>query len=374
MSPEWGGPSRAIASITNSLETLGVNCTIFAGEGGRLGTNSVKTDVSEIQSFRTGLMAKFWTGYSSNLSNAIKEAVGNHDIVHIHELWHFPHYAAYKSAISQGKPYCITTHGTLSPWALRHKYFRKQIYMWFTQRRILTQASYIHTITSQERQHIQDQGIHTPTVTIPNGVYIENLQYSGTQSMLLERYPNLKDKNIILFLGRIHPIKGLPLLAEAFSNLVKFIPNTYLVLAGPNEDGHQQRIKRVLTKLGTQEKVIFTGMLTETEKLDALNCADMLVVPSHSEVMSISALEAMASSLPVVITEESQFPEIGSYQAGIVVRRNNSDLLDAMIQILNNPDRALQMGRNGYMLASTKYHWNRLAPQYVDMYKSMIKP
>ncbi len=155
---------------------------------------------------------------------------------------------------------------------------------------------------------------------------------------------------------------------------MKFIPNTYLVLAGPNENGHEQDIKRVLTKLGTRDKVIFTGMLTETEKLDALNCADMLVVPSHSEVMSISALEAMASRLPVVITEDSQFPEIGSYQAGIVVHRNNADLLDAMMQILNNPDRALQMGQNGYKLASTKYHWNLLAPQYVDMYNAMIKP
>ena len=98
-------------------------------------------------------------------------------------------------------------------------------------------------------------------------------------------------------------------------------------------------------------------MLTETEKLDALNCADMLVVPSHSEVMSISALEAMASSVPVVITEDSQFPEVRSYQAGIVVQRNNSDLLNAMIQILNNPDIALRMGQNVYKLANTKYHW-----------------
>ena len=125
MSPEWGGPSRAIANITNSLEALGVNCTIIACEGGRLGQGSVTTDLSQIRLFKTGLMSKFWTGYSSHLFGALREAVKKHDIVHIHELWHFPHYAAYKSAISQGKPYCITTHGTLSPWALQHKYVQK---------------------------------------------------------------------------------------------------------------------------------------------------------------------------------------------------------------------------------------------------------
>ncbi len=373
MSPTWGGPSRAIASLTNSVEKLGVQCTVFACEGSRLGTGSVDIDSSEISLFKTNILSRVWTGYSPSLKQALNEAVRTHDIVHIHELWHFPHYAAYKSAIANGKPYCITTHGTLSPWALRHKYARKRIYMQSIQRRILSHASCLHALTAQEKCDIKNLGILTPTVTIPNGIYTETLKNNPNNKIILGRYPHLKDKPIILFLGRIHPIKGLPLLAEAFSKLVAHIPEAHLVIAGPDENTHSKYIRSLLSKSGSLDKVIFTGMLTEVEKIDALNQAKMLVIPSLSEGMPISALEAMACSLPVVLTEDCQFPEVSRNKAGIVVNRNSSDLLNAMVNILNNPQEALKMGNNGYQLVNSKYHWDNISPQFLEMYHGILK-
>ncbi len=373
MSPTWGGPSRAIANMANSLEKHGVRSTIFACEGFRLGTGSVDIDLSDIRIFKTNILSKIWTGYSSTLKDALNEAVRTHDIVHIHELWHYPHYAAYKSAIANGKPYCITTHGTLSPWALQHKSTRKLIYMQAIQRRILSRASCLHALTAREKDDIKRLGVTTPTITIPNGIYTEALQYDPLNKIILGRYPHLQDKPIILFLGRIHPIKGLPLLAETFKNVIAHIPEAHLVIAGPDENSHSDYIQTLLSKSGSLQNVVFTGMLTEPEKIDALNQATMLVIPSLSEGMPISALEAMACSLPIVITEDCQLPEVSTHEAGIVVNRNSADLLTAILHILNSPQEATRMGNNGYHLVNSKYHWDNISPRFVEMYKSILK-
>ena len=373
MSPQWGGPSQVIADITNSLEKKGVTCSIIAAQGNRVGTSVVNVNASELLLFKTSRLSGLWTGYSRNIGSNLRELVSEHDIVHIHELWHFLHYAAFKAAIELDKPFCITTHGALSPWAITHKRIRKQIYMRLVQRSILEKAFYIHTITPDEGNHIRQLGISTPTFTIPNGIYPESINVNLQDPIMIRRYPELHGKQIILFLGRIHPIKGLDLLADALGILIKKHPNIYTIIAGPNEDNYQTNIENILKENGAADNVIFTGMLTGSDKLSALASASILVVPSHSEVMSIAALEGMASSLPIIITEECQFPEVSDCKAGIVIKRTSQDLVAAILKLITNPSEASAMGQNGYELVQKKFTWETLSEKYIEMYSNILR-
>ena len=372
MSASWGGPSRVIADVTKVLSDKGVECSIFASSGHRVGIDSIETNHSNVNLFQTDVLSRVWTGHSINLYSAIRQAVDDCDIVHIHELWHYPHYAAYRAAIQSKKPYCVTLHGHLSPWALKNKSFRKTLYMKMVQRRILQKAVALHAMTTEEIQHIRAQGFRGNVTLIPNGVFPEAFENTGTTSDFIRLYPDVADSNIILFLGRIHPVKGLDLLVKSFGDVIKHSPNTYLIIAGPDEDGYLSYLQDILDKNGGGKRCIFTGMLNEQDKLALLNIANVFVLPSYSEGMSISILEAMASKIPVVITEQCHFPDVNRSGSGLVISPKVSDLTESLLYILNNPQIAKSMGTRGYKLVLDKYTWDEIGNKYINLYRGIL--
>ena len=373
LSNTWGGPTRVIKGLTESLHSKGVVNTIFATTGNRVGYVEDSDLQSDVRLFPAQPLSVFWTGYSKPLIKILSEEIHSHDLVHIHELWHFPHFAAYLSAKRAGKPYCISIHGHLSPWALNHKKLRKQMYMNVLQKRTISQASALHAITREEVSHIKALGFSTETRLIPNGIYHNTNLDVCNKSDFLQKYPSLKNKKVLLFLGRIHPVKGLDLLTEAFSEIVKRDPNIYLIIAGPDENGYKEHVQNLLKKTNTHLNCIFTGMLSEKDKAAALQAADLLVLPSYSEVMGIATLEGMDAGLPVVITEACQFPEVQNNGAGLVVPHNSNDLCNAILHILDNPNIAKQMGIIGKQLIANTYNWNCISDQYIDLYLDIMK-
>ena len=372
----WGGPSRVIKELTESLYSKGIHNTICATTGQRVGS-VVDSDIMELKSntrlVPTQVLSTFWTGYSSRLPKTLLDEIKLHDVVHIHELWHFPHFAAYVGAKKADKPYCISTHGHLSQWALGHKKFRKKIYMSVFQKRAIAQASALHAITQEEAQHIRRLGVSTDIHLIPNGIHTNYDAEPVDTSDFLTSYPSLREKPVLLFLGRIHPIKGLDLLTEAFELVLKRYPEIQLVIAGPDENGYKQHIEDLLKRNKTYPNCVFTGMLSEKDKLKALKLADILVLPSYSEVMGIATLEGMEAGLPVVITEGCQFPEIAETGAGLVVRHSPKSLSDAILYLLDNPKIRLKMGKIGQRLVSQTYNWDHISDLYIDLYTDILK-
>jgi len=373
MSPEWGGPTKVVAGLTEKLVEKGVEINIFSPFKRGEGLNVINPKGIELQLFPQNFIDRLWTSYSWDFTIAIKQNVHKFDIIHIHEIWHYPNYFASRAAKKAGKPYVVTIHGALDPWCLNHKAFKKKIYALLIQKRILREASVIHAITNEEIKQIKNfVNNNNIIIMIPNGINPEDFINLPSRKELEKLYPELIGKKVLLFLGRIHPKKGLDLLAKVFGIIARERDDVRLLIAGPDSDGYKDKIVQTLKNERVLNKVIFTGMLKDQNKLVALGGADIFILPSYSEGFSMAILEAMICKLPVIITHQCNFPEVAEVCAGRVINPNVEQLTETMIELLNNPQLCKKMGENGHKLILKKYTWNKIADQMIKLYEDVL--
>ncbi len=326
----------------------------------------------DVRVFPESIFARIWRNHSFQLPRALRKEVGRFDIVHIHELWHHSHFAAYRVAKSLAIPFVVSIHGALEPWGLNFKKCKKKIYSSLIQRRILREASALHAITSREVESIKNFKINNKIVVIENGIDLREFQTLPPKQQLAEYFPELRNKEIILFLGRLHINKGLDILIRAFGRIIEKRPEARLLLVGPDENGYKKQIVRLIHAENIAEKVIFTGLLVGEKKRSALSGADLFVLPSYSEGFSISILEAMAAGLPVVITKSCNFPEVEKQNAGIVINPDVGELAEAMYKLLANIEIRRKMGENGKKLIMEKYNWEVISDKMLNLYSDVL--
>lgn len=373
--PGWGGAPKVAVALAEALARKKVNISIF-------GLNS-KNETSELAKGKClkayslpedkSKMRKLWPFYSSALAKALAERIPEHDLIHIHEIWHYPCYIAYNNAKKTNKPYIVTIHGELEPWCVDHKVLKKKIYWSLIQKQILNEASAIHAITKEEAEDIRASGISAPIVVIPNGIEPMDFQSIASQDELNRLYPNLMGKKVLLFLGRIHQKKGLDILAKAFGQIAGNRNDLHLLIIGPDNDNYRNQVEKLLESMGVLDRTTFTGMLTEREKLAALSRADICAIPSYSEVRTIVALEAMACGLPIVITRQCQFPEVREANAGIVIEPNADQLAEALDRLIDDPELCKEMGENGRRLVMENFTWDKIADKMIQLYENVLK-
>lgn len=366
---QWGGATSAAVSLCEGLAQKGVQCHIFAPDFPKGGQQLHPQGVG-VSLFTTGFLARWWKGYSPSLAKALSKAVQDFDLVHIHELWHYPHLAAYQAAIRWKKPYIITLHGGLEPWAFGYKGTKKRVYMRLVQRRILKKAGAIHALTPEEEREVRRLGLRTPVMLIPNGIHPRDFRDLPARTELESSYPELEGKRVVLFLSRIHPKKGLDLLAKALGRIVRQPEgeDVHLVIAGPDEGGYQAKVESMLKGNGVFDKTTFTGMLTGRNKLAALARADLFVLPSYSEGFSVATLEALACGLPTVITHQCYFPEVGKSGAGEIIQPDADELTVALKKLMDAPDLRRHMGERARRLVLERYTWDQISGQMLELY------
>ncbi len=236
----------------------------------------------------------------------LRENAERFDALVAHGLWQYPGAATRKAANKAGKPYFIYPHGMLDPWFRRTyplKHCKKVLFWWFRQGRILRDAKAVCFTTDEERRLAR--GTFRPyrcneTVT-GLGVADPLGEPAGQQEAFFERFPDLRDRRLLLFLGRIHRKKGVDLLLKAFGELAT--GDERLVLAGPNEDAvYADELKRLGKPFA--DHVTWAGMLKGDQKWGALRVADALILPSHQENFGMVVAEALAVGTPVLLTDK----------------------------------------------------------------------
>ena len=372
LAPEWGGPVKVVNELAGALEVIGVSSEIISAQGRRVGNPETVTNDIPIHLFETGPIARLWTAHTPGLKKTLARKIPDFDLVHIKGLWHYPGYIASKIARSRNVPYIVTIHGELNEWNLQQKRLKKQIYMTAIQRGILQKSAALHAITPAESNRIRQLEIETPVAMIPNGIHTEEFENLPDRSQFVSRYPELENRLIVLFLGRIQQKKGLDILAQAFGNLVRTRHDVRLVVAGPDEDNTLTEIKTILKSQGALEKAVFPGMLTGEQKLEALSAADIFALTSYSEGFSVALLEALSAGLPLVITDECNFPEVGDSRAGFVVRPNDSETASALMSLLDSADLRREMSENARRLVRSNYTWERIAEKMFTLYENVI--
>lgn len=240
--------------------------------------------------------------------------------------------------------YIMSPHGMLEPWALSYKAWKKRPYYSLFEKPTLQNASAIHVTSSTEASNVKFINLKSPLILIPNGIHHYEFESLPSPEIFYQKFPETRNKTLILFLARIDPKKGLDLLAPALARVHTQFPQTYLVVAGPDNTGFLPTAQRYFEQTGCLDTVIFTGMLTGSLKHAALAAASLYVAPSYSEGFSMSVLEGMASGLPCVITTGCNFPEAAAAKVAHVVDIDADAIADALIQCLSNPQQAKQMG------------------------------
>jgi glycosyltransferase involved in cell wall biosynthesis len=260
-------------------------------------------------------------------------------IIIAHGLWQWPSYKAWKNYKANGTPYSVFPHGMLDPWFKKSyplKHVKKQVYWYLRQGKILRDAHAVCFTTEEERLLAQETFSPYQCKEVVTGLGVGDPPGdSDLQTTLLHsRFPQLKNKKVLLFLGRFHPKKGVDLLIKSFLNQCG--ENDILALAGPlnNQDSHL----KFLQKLSAQntDQILWTGMLEGDFKWGALRVADALILPSHQENFGMVIAEALSVGTPVFLTNKvNLWREVVESDAGIVANDDQNGI-DQLIQKWRN--------------------------------------
>jgi glycosyltransferase involved in cell wall biosynthesis len=369
----YGGPPRSILGLCKALLKAGVEVEVFtttANGAGDLPASSSGADIYEgvsVRYFPRAFPKQFFG--ASGMAEAILEVMGSYDLIHIHALWNLPSWAASRPARKAGLPYVISPRGMLEPGALAHKAWRKRFAYLAAERRNLANAAFLHATSDFEGSTLTKLGLESEIVVLPNGVDLREDDWPVRGEF--RRKHGLTDKvKLIVFLGRIHPIKRLDILAGAFGRVHEAMPDTRLIIAGPDERGCRKTLEPLFA--GASGAVHWVGEVEQADKWALLRDARLLVMCSDSENFGMSVLEAMAAGVPVVVTRTCPWPEIETAGCGFWVAQESGEIANAALRILRHQDEAEAMGERGKRLARERYGWDSIACRMADHYAAAI--
>lgn len=371
MAARYGGPSTAVLDMCAALAGRGHEVELFTTTI----DGPVDLDVPEgvpvdtrgfsITYFRAWRPRSY--GTSPGLALALRRRIASFDVAHVHSLYLFHGAAAAFLARRAHVPYVMRPHGTLDAYHRAARAGRKAVYEALVERRNLDAAAAIHCTSRAEQRAIDALGFRAPTVVVPLGIHHEHLEREIDPAPLLCAHPELDGRTLVTALGRLTPKKGLDLLIDAFARLAE--PGAHLVLAGPDDEGLGDDLRRRVEAHRLGGRVTFPGMVTGDAKIALLQRSAVFALPSEDENLGVALLEAMAAGVPVVTTRGVAIhEEVARAGAGLVVARTVDDLADALAGLLAEPERRRRLGAAGRRLVRSIFAWERLAPALEDMY------
>jgi glycosyltransferase involved in cell wall biosynthesis len=305
------------------------------------------------------------------------------EIVHLHGAWQYLSIAVLRWARQTGRPYMISPHGMLEPWALKHSRCKKAVANWLFQNACLRGAACLRATAESEIESIRLAGLHNPVALIRNGV-----PFPAT---LPGRKPHSgRTRKRALFLSRIHPKKGLLNLVKAWARIMKAekedvradfsvsefensggLANWELVIVGPDECGHLAEVMAAVRAAGLTQQILYQGEIwDEAAKLECYINADLFVLPTFSENFGLVIAEAMSCGLPVITTKATPWAELETQRCGWWIDTGEEPLFHALQAALATPaDRLREMGQRGRNLIEAKYSWKTPGLQLAEVYE-----
>lgn len=359
-----GGLFSAISAMTTALVDQGVRVDVFSGEeeipeedakawGGaslRLGT------IKGPRSF----------GYQPRLVKTLRQSAP--DVIHTHGLWTYSSVAS----LQTNRRTCsriISPHGMLDPWALKHSRWKKIVARNLFEGANLARANCIHALCESELHSIRALGITVPVATIPNGVDLHIPKFSRPPAWKMKIPSGAKT---LLFLGRIHPKKGLSNLIQALklTRDNKRLQEWHLVVAGWDDGGHLAVLEKLVDSYALSERVHFVGPQFGDCKSATLFSADAFILPSFSEGLPMAVLEAWAFSKAVLMTDACNLPEGFAVGAAANLDTDPHIMAQQLCAFAERSDAdIIEMGRRGRRLVEATFGWQTVAEKMIRLYK-----
>ncbi len=312
-------------------------------------------------------------GWSASLNEALL-AAGDTDILHQHGIWSMLSLSSHRWKRRYGNRQIVAVHGMLDEIRLLQSKRKKQLFGALIEKANLREADCLHALCLPEARSMRHFGLKNPIAVIPNGVRLEDYATLVNPLRFTEQFPKAKDRRLLLYMGRLHPLKGLFPMLESWKKSKRFRDEGWmLVIAGPDQMGTEEKLKRLSKELGLENDVLFTGALYGEMKSAVLAAASVFVLPSKTEGFAMSLPEAMACCLPLVITRACNFPEVAEHGAGWEGEPTVESLSELLEQSLSLTDDQLRkMGERGYDLVRREYTWEVIASKIACVYSWLL--
>ena len=295
-------------------------------------------------------------------------ALARADVCHIHGVWNVPEWWASYLARARQLPYVVSPRGMLQPQAVRRGRWRKTVAYRVFERANLRGAALLHATSEQEAEALRSLHLGVPIAVVPNGVDLVSAQRAphGYRGQL--GIPS--DAFVVLYLGRMHRIKRLDLLADAFDELRRTHVSAHLVLAGHDEHGLIPGLTRRLA--GHAASVHALDAVSGQDKWALLRDADVTVQCSDSESFGMTVVESLAAGVPAVVTRTCPWPEIETHACGVWVEQSAPAIAAALRALADDPERRRHMGERGAAFARERYGWDAIAPVMSRLYAELM--
>lgn len=323
-------------------------------------------------------------GFSPGLNRDLSQS--DFDIVHQHGLWQFISVAVSRWHRTYQNPYLVSPHGMLDSWALDNSRTKKRIAAFCFQNKNLHQAGCLHALCEAEAHSMRDYGLNNPICIIPNGIDLPSANRLDVQAINLSLsgpvlFPS--DRKVLLYLGRIHPKKGLMNLLHAWAQTAQD-KGWILAIAGWDQGGHEQELKLLASNLGLSwmqadnlaaqksmhHSLVFLGPMFNEAKLSCYEQCDAFILPSFSEGLPMVVLEAWAHGKPVLMTPQCNLPEGFAAEAAVRIDPSIDSIAEGLTQLFHLSGDALRLlGNNGRRLAETRFTWAKVAADIHAVYR-----
>jgi len=361
-----GGTARTVIDVTDALARqpdLSVTLVSQSGRGESALPSGCETVRRIVGQSRSNLALGLGLPFHRELKRYIEAQ--RPALIHNHGLWAPVSHWATALGRQYRIPVVTQPHGMLEPWALNHKALKKRVALSLFQRRDLESAAVIVATSPVECENIRKLGFRQPIAVIPNGV-----QIAARHSPEEIEDESRSSQSTVLFLSRVHPVKGLLNLVRAWTQLA---PSGWkLRIAGPDEGGHLRDVLAVVERDGMSDSVEYVGVVDGEQKIRMFRHADLFVLPTFTENFGIVVAEALSHGVPVITTRGAPWADLETYRCGWWVEIGVDPLVVALREAMAASDNVRrEMGERGREYVR-RFDWDTLAQQTIGVYRWVL--
>jgi len=357
ISEEASGPSYSVVRLCDELINAGCQVELaaldwapIANPKGYLRVFPLGTGPRRLG--RSPAMARWLADQASS---------GRVQLLHNHSLWMLPNVYPGRVAKSYALPFVVSPRGTMSTWAMDSGSKVKRFFWPILQKPALDAVTCFHATAESEYLDIRRLGFKQPVVIIPNGVDLLPFHSKAPNEM-----------RTLLFLGRIHPKKGLDMLLPAWRVLQDRFPDWELLIVGPDNGGYLGKVRELANDLDLR-RVDFSGPLYGVEKLKAYSNADLFILPTYSENFGMSVAEALAAGTPAIVTHGAPWSGLATHKAGWWIETDLDALIASMQEAMVLDKQILAaMGRRGRDWMAREFSWGAVGKEMARTYSWLL--
>ena len=374
---DFGGVKVVSYNISKALAKKGYEIVVYTTDA-NVGHSRLRMAQHEKK------MDGFYVRYFKNISNllafkyriflplgvipALKKEIRHFDIIHLHNFRTVQNIIVHHYAQKHGIPYVLQAHGSVLPFFAKQRF--KNLYDKVWGYKILKDATKVIALTKTEAEQYKKMEVdENKIVIVPNGIVLSEYENLPDREAFRKKYGIKDDEKVILYIGRLHKTKGIDLLVKAFSDISKESNNVKLLIVGP-DDGYQSALEELTKTLKVDDNVLFTGFVTDDEKIAALVNADVFVTPSYSG-FPVTFLEACTCGTPIITTNNGDKLDWIHGKVGYVVEYDKGQLRTAIFTVLNDEELRRRFGEEGKRLVREEYGWDIIVTKVEKVYKSM---